>query len=172
VDIRNTTFKMFLESNKDNPFSQKMLRQHHAKIDWRGEADQEMDPAETPNEREFSNNAQAPYYVGWSGQSHEWYGDGPPSQGEGRYKQKGDGGKVVAINVPDYATAKSIADKLDSEYHAKNFSDDSVYNQWGEDYYLVDYHGAYVQSMSKMDGYHKEVVPEWVRRGQTKDYAK
>ena len=171
MDIRNTTFKMFLESNKDNPFSHQKLQQHRGKIDWRGEADQEMDPSQDKN-AEAQTSASAPYYVAWSGQSHEWYGDGEPSSGNGRYKQKGDGGEVIAINVPDHATAQKIADDLDAKYKNNEFPDTSVYGKWGEDYYLVDYHGAYIAPMAKMDGYNKEVLPGRVAAGRVKDYAK
>jgi hypothetical protein len=76
----------------------------------------------------------------------------------GRYKPKGDGGRIVAINVPDYATAKKIADDLDAAYKAGTFPDESVYGVWGKSHYIVDYHGAFVQPMSEMDDYDKEML--------------
>ena len=95
----------------------------------------------------------APYAVGWSGQSHEWYGDleNPGEEGKGRYKPKGDGGRIVAINVPDYATAQKIEKKLDDSYNAGKFIDgNSVHGGMGDGYY-VDYHSAWIRPMHEMD---------------------
>ena len=57
----------------------------------------------------------APYYVSWHGQSHEWYGDGDPSEGNGRYKSKGDGGQMLAVNIPTYAEAEAIKEKAEQK---------------------------------------------------------
>lgn len=95
----------------------------------------------------------APYAVGWSGQSHEWYGEleSPGEEGKGRYKPKGDGGRIVAINVPDYATAQKIEKKLDDSYNAGKFIDgNSVHGGIGDGYY-VDYHSAWIRPMHEMD---------------------
>ena len=95
----------------------------------------------------------APYAVGWSGQSHEWYGEleSPGEEGKGRYKPKGDGGRIVAINVPDYATAQKIEKKLDDSYNAGKFIDgNSVHGGMGDGYY-VDYHSAWIRPMHEMD---------------------
>lgn len=81
------------------------------------------------------------YVVRWTGQSHEWYGDGPPSSNDGRYKQKGDGGKIIAYNVPREQAVRMV-DQLDRSYKNKTFYDKSVYGKWGKDYYMVDYEGA------------------------------
>ena len=110
--------------------------------DERTEPDQEM--------------ADAPYYVEWDAQSWEWYGDDDPATGSGRYKPKGGGGRVVAINVPNYQAAQKIANKLDDDYNTGDFEDKNVYNKQGEDYYVLDYHGSNIRSMSKMD--------EWTER--------
>ena len=95
----------------------------------------------------------APYAVGWSGQSHEWYGEleSPGEVGKGRYKPKGDGGRIVAINVPDYATAQKIEKKLDDSYNAGKFIDgNSVHGGIGDGYY-VDYQSAWIRPMHEMD---------------------
>jgi len=136
---------------------------------WRDEADQEMSP-----EKDIGGNkwGGAPYFVAWGGQSHEWYGDDDPSTGHGRYKQKGDGGRVVAVNIPDYETAQKISNALDDKYRAGTFPDKSVYGKWGESGYLVDYSGAYILPMTKMDDYFKEVLPSWIKQGLVKDYGK
>jgi len=100
----------------------------------------------------------APYYVAWSAQSWEWYGDDDPSSGSGRYKPKGDGGRIVAINVPTFSKAQQIADKLDSEYDSGEFEDKNVYGKQGEDGYVLDYHGSNIRSMSRMDDFDKETI--------------
>jgi len=92
----------------------------------------------------------APYVVGWSAQSWEWYGDDDPGHGRGRYKPKGDGGKVMAINVPTYEEAQRMANELDNAYNNKTFPDEFVYANSSDGYYL-DYHGAWVESMSEYD---------------------
>jgi hypothetical protein len=96
--------------------------------------------------------AAGPYGVGWSSQSHEWYGDenGPESH-DGRYKQKGDGGELVVINVPEYAMAKVIADELDTSYESNEFYDKSVYAQIGKDWYVNDYHGSWIKPMKQLE---------------------
>lgn len=111
--------------------------------------------------------AEGPYAVGWSAQSHEWYGDGPPASGDGRYKPKGDGGRWVAINVPSYQVAKQLADHLDAAYEAKQFPNESVYAKHGRDWYVLEYYGAHVIPMSKMSEYDLESA----RDDKAKDYA-
>jgi hypothetical protein len=108
------------------------------------------------------------YYVRWIGQYHEWYGDGPPEEGNGRYKQKGDGGRIVAINVPTEEQAEQIADQLDQAYADKQFPDKMVYNKWGEDMALVYYYGASAYETNKAD----EEVLEAIKEDKPKDYSK
>jgi len=99
----------------------------------------------------------APYYVSWAAQSWEWYGDGDPADGNGRFKAKGDGGRVVAINVPTHEKAIAIAQKLDADYKSGDFEDKNVYAK-SDDYYRLEYHGSDVSSMSKMDDYDKDTI--------------
>ena len=113
----------------------------------------------------------APYYVEWNAQSWEWYGDDDPSTGRGRYKPKGDGGRVVAINVPDYETAQKIANKLDDDYKAGDFEDKNVYGKQGDSGYVLDYHGSNIRSMSKMDDYDKETIANAHPRWAPKDFS-
>ena len=112
--------------------------------------DPAMDDMYDDAAREERDTKDAPYYVRWSGQSHEWYGEGGPEEGEGRYKPKGDGGRVVAINVPTYSQAQEIASQLDAAYDENRFPDDSVYADYGKDWYVVDYHGTDIGSMSNL----------------------
>ncbi len=114
------------------------------------------------------NTAEAPYYVKWSGQSHEWYGNGDPDQGDGRYKPKGDGGSIVAINIPSHEEAIVIAKKLNRAYDENKFPDDFVYGEWGKDYYFVEYHGAEAESMKRMDDWDKRAM----LNDKPVDYAK
>jgi len=120
----------------------------------------------------------APYIVGWSGQSHEWYGDlENPGGPDGRYKPKGDGGRIVAYNITDYEAAKKIADSLDQAYKDGNFDriqpHSNVYNKMGSGY-MVDYQGAWVKSMNKMSDYDREDL-EYAKKkhpsSRPKDYS-
>ncbi len=122
-------------------------------------------------EEEAQDMKDAPYYVAWAAQSWEWYGDGDPGKGQGRYKGKGDGGRIVAINVPTHAQAQKIADQLDLDYEEGNFEDKNVYGRHGDSGYYLEYHGAFVNSMSKMDEYDKEHLQHVHPRFAPKDYS-
>ena len=114
----------------------------------------------------------APYYVTWHAQSWEWYGDEDPSTGKGRYKPKGDGGRIVAINVPTYDQAVKISDQLEKDYEEGNFEDKNVYSKHGEDYYILDYHGPSIRSMKKMDEFEKEELERYTHPNHMpKDYS-
>jgi hypothetical protein len=98
--------------------------------------------------KNLPDTPEGPYYVGWSGQGHEWYssvGGAGPETGKGRYKQKPDG-SIIARDIKSYAHAKKIADALDKRHAQGKFYDKTVYGKWGKDYYVSDYHGAYVGS--------------------------
>lgn len=109
----------------------------------------------------------APYYVMWSGQSHEWYGDEGPETDKGRYKPKGDGGEIVAINIPTYTQAQKIANKLDADYKSGRFYDKNVYGKWGKDWYIVDYESSMIISMKDMSSYDKHMM----KYHKPKDYG-
>lgn len=154
------TFSQYL-TETENPLSQDRLRHERNKIDWRREADDEMD-----------QDLRAPYFVGWSGQAHEWYGNGSPESGDGRYKPKGNSGEIVAINIPTHEMALEIADKLDNDYKNNSFYDKFVYAEPGEDYSITDYAGAYVMSMSKMDQHDERDLSHLIASGKVRDYSK
>lgn len=97
----------------------------------------------------LADTPEGPYYVGWTAQSHEWYGDEDPASGKGRYKAKGNGGTILARDIKSYAHAKKMADELDKKYKEGKFYDKSVYGKMGKDWYLNSYHGAYVGSHPK-----------------------
>jgi len=113
----------------------------------------------------------APYYVSWHAQSWEWYGDGAPSEGNGRYKAKGDGGRITAINISTYEQATEIAGMLDTDYENGNFEDENVFGRRGEDGYVLDYHGTDIGSMSKMDDFDKETIANVHSRWKPVDYS-
>lgn len=141
------TFKEFL-------IEQSISRGDPAMDDYYAPTDFQPGSREESDELDQQNAiGDAPYFVGWSGQSHEWYGD--DDMKNGRYKPKGDGGRIVYTNVPTYEEAQKLADELDSKYHDGKFEDQFVYGKDG-DGYMVDYHGAYVRSMSEMDDWDRE----------------
>lgn len=106
-----------------------------------------------------------PWYVAWSGQSYEFYGE-DPANNDGRYKPKGDGGRIVAINMKK-ADAEKLAAHLDEQYENKTFPDESVYGRFGKDWYIVEYHGAYAKSMTELD----EADIEMMKHYNPKDYG-
>lgn len=120
--------------------------------------DPEMLDYDTERSKDQQQTSDAPYYVEWSAQSWEWYGDDDPAEGNGRYKPKGDGGRIVAINVPTFAQAQQIADQLDADYEGGDFEDQNVYSNKGKGHYVLDYHGSNIRSMAKMDGFDKETI--------------
>ncbi|TFH08896.1 MAG: hypothetical protein E4H14_05515 [Candidatus Thorarchaeota archaeon] len=116
-----------------------------------GYNDPEMAELNRQNFTPTTSTREGPYAVGWSAQSHEWYGDDDPSTRDGRYKSKGNGGEVIAINIPTYQTAQQLADKLDADYESKRFYDKNVYSHMGKDWYILQYHGAWVRPMSELE---------------------
>ena len=132
--------------------------------------DPAMDDMYDDKHREERDVKDAPYYVRWYGQALEWYGtDDGPEKGEGRYKAKGDGGRIVAINVPTYSQAQEIATKLDNAYQEHKFEDESVYADYGKDWYVVQYHGADIGSMSSLPRWD---VQDLHLYDKPKDYSK
>lgn len=126
--------------------------------------DPDMQDYYSDQDQTSTEQRDAPYAVGWSGQSHEWYGDEGPESGQGRYKPKGDGGDYVAINVPDYQTATQIQSQLDKSYEENTFHDKSVYGKHGKDWYIVDYDSSYIIPMKD--------VEEWqLKYTKAKDYS-
>ena len=128
-------------------------------------ADPEMDDYFDVEDEKQKDMASAPYYVSWHRQSWEWYGN--EDTGQGRFKPKGDGGAIVAINVPSYDEAQKIANKLDSDYEENKFYDDSVYAE-KDDYYQVQYQGSNIGSMKDLEKWYLETYSD----RNTKDYSK
>lgn len=120
--------------------------------------DPEMDEYNDEREEKQQDIQDAPYYVAWNAQSWEWYGDDDPSTGKGRYKPKGDGGRIVAINVPTFAKAQKISDQLDLDYENGDFEDKNVYGKQGDAGYVLDYHGTVIRPMARMDDFDKETI--------------
>lgn len=117
-------------------------------------------------EIEKEHLAGAPYAVGWSGQYMEWYGDDDPSVGKGRYKSKGDGGKMVAINVPTYQQAEQIEKEIENRYRNGTLHP-HIDGKRGEDHALIHYQGPYIKSMNDLDQYEKIDM----KHDQPEDYS-
>ena len=73
----------------------------------------------------------APYAIVWHGQYAEWYGDGDPKSGKGRYKMKGDAGNVLAKNIPTHAQAEKLLPRVAGMGHV------GERGKWGEDHSVV-----------------------------------
>lgn len=109
-----------------------------------------------------------PYVVGWSAQSHEWYGDEDPSTGNGRYKPKGNGGRVVAINIDSISDAEQIRDELEKQLENENMG------EYGKDWYVYSDVHVYIMPVDKykkvyaygFDDYFKDLT------AKAKDYSK
>lgn len=130
--------------------------------------DPAMDDYYDDKETEEANVKDAPYAVGWSGQYHEWYGDEGPESGKGRYKPKGDGGDFVAINVPTYAMAEKIAQKLQDDLKGEDMG------EWGKSWGVVDFADVWVIPMSELDEYDRDRLASTMRyeSNKIKDYSK
>lgn len=130
--------------------------------------DPEMDEYYNEKEDEQRRSGDAPYIVGWSGQSLEWYGDEGPESGRGRYKPKGDGGRIVAINIPTYEMAEKIAKDLEAKLANEEMG------EYGKDWYLIQQHDVWLKSMAKMDSYEKNDLKYYMQYEPKtiKDYSK
>lgn len=126
----------------------------------------------TSDDLEYPNESDAPYAVYWTGQSYEWYGDDDMKQG--RYKPKGDGGEIVAINVPTHKQAEHIKKNLDMEYRRGTFYNKNVYNTKGEDMYVIDDFSSEIIPMRDMDPLDMEQMKYQMkyRPNSIKDYSK
>jgi hypothetical protein len=82
------------------------------------------------------------YVVAWTAQYWEWYGNSDPQEGDGRYKAKGDGGEVIAINVPDKNTATALLDDLNKRLESEDFG------KAGVDHSYLSGVDAYVDTMT------------------------
>lgn len=133
--------------------------------------DPEMQDYDDERGAQEQDRKDAPYYVAWYAQSWEWYGDGAPEDGQGRYKPKGNGGRIVAININSYDKAVEIANKLDASYEDGTFEDKNVYGKQGVDGYVLDYQDADVRSMSKMDDYDRETIANIHSNFKPVDYS-
>ena len=141
--MKGMTFKEFLVEKR-------LGRDDPDMMDYDRESDYEPGSREAGGEHEENVRiGDAPYFVAWSSQSFD----------EENFKPKGDGGRIVAINVPDYETARKIEAKIE-EYHAQEKLD-------GFSYGLDHYHGTYTLSMDQLKG------QEWrLKYDRPKDFSK
>lgn len=137
----------------------------------RQEVAREVGDSMSDDKFNYPDESDAPYAVYWTGQSYEWYGN--DNMKRGRYKPKGEGGEIVAINVPTYKQAEYIKKNLDMDYRRGTFYNKNVYNTKGEDMYVIHYHGARIVPMSH-DFIDKEDIEYQMkyRPNSIKDYSK
>lgn len=126
--------------------------------------DPEMDDYYDDVEDIDSGAGDAPYAVGWSAQYLEWYGDGDPEEGRGRYKPKGDGGDPIAINVPSYEQAQRIAQQLEDKLAQKDMG------EYGKDWGVYQGADVWIRPMSELDSYERDYIKRYAREIQ--DYSK
>jgi hypothetical protein len=80
----------------------------------------------------------APYAVVYHSQLYEWYGDeGPNDRNNGRYKTKGDGGSILAINIPTKEMAEKIAEEMKQKLDAKGFGTPYKSYYFEDQYYVI-----------------------------------
>lgn len=127
--------------------------------------DQMADP-ETPSEPHQSG-----YAVGYDSGFREWYGDGPPGRGPGRYKNKVAGG-VLAINVPTYEMAEKIAKEIEYNEELERQHQEERDQDYDEAPYTIpEYFDVWVKSMSELDEYELSDIERGEAGGRVRDYS-
>lgn len=114
------------------------------------EANLNIDPKELAasmmSDKSKEKDLYAPYAVIYHGQALEWYGDGDPASGNGRYKPKGNCGHILAINVPTKSLAEQIA------RHMINVLRDKYSNNvYGKNIFLCDWDNPIALPMTEVD---------------------
>lgn len=91
----------------------------------------------------------APYAVIYTGQQLEWYGNDEMT--EGRYKDKGQGGRILAINIPTKEMAARVKEEMERKlFEPKNLLGTGINGRKGRDWFIVDYEGIFICSMSEL----------------------
>ena len=116
-------------------------------------------------EEETMSEEEGPYVVGWNGQYMEWYGNGEPGSGDGRFKAKGDGGAMVAVNVPNFEMAQRIADTVKSA--AESGGLDLGSKEQGA---YTDFQGVYITPMNELIG--TDELEMALKYDKPKDFSK
>jgi len=116
-------------------------------------------------EEENMSEEEGPYVVGWNGQYMEWYGNGEPGSGDGRFKAKGDGGAMVAVNVPTFEMAQRIADTVKAS--ADSGGIDLGSKEQGA---YTDFQGVYITPMKELVG--TDELEMALKYDKPKDFSK
>jgi hypothetical protein len=95
----------------------------------------------------------------------EWYGNGEPGSGDGRFKAKGDGGAMVAINVPTFEMAQRIADTVKAS--AVSGGIDLGSKEQGA---YTDFQGVYITPMNELIG--TDELEMALKYDKPKDFSK
>lgn len=124
---------------------------------FHNELDEDMDVTN-------DETSEGPYVVGWNGQYMEWYGNGEPGSGDGRFKAKGDGGAMVAYNVPTFEMAQRIAETVKSAAASGGLDLGSK-----EDGAYTDFQGVYITPMKELLG--TEELETALKYDKPKDFS-
>ena len=86
--------------------------------------------------KEMLSDKYAPYAVVYGGQASEWYGNDEMT--EGRYKNKGQGGKILAINIPSMEMALNVTTEMEKKlYEPRNLQGTGIHGRKGRDRFIV-----------------------------------
>lgn len=114
------------------------------------------------------------FAVFWTGQLREWYGD--DNFKVGRYKNKGQGGQVLAINIPTFDMAKKVKVEMERKlFEPRNLVYTYIKGKEGRDMFLVDYDGISVTPMVGLFDYFYikgiEEIKSWAHPKLFVDYG-
>jgi len=94
----------------------------------------------------------SPYAVIYTGQALEWYGN--EEMTEGRYKNKGQGGKILAINIPTGEMANRVAEEMRVKlFEPKNLVGTGINGRKGKDRYITDFDRVFFCHMNELNKY-------------------
>ena len=94
----------------------------------------------------------SPYAVIYTGQALEWYGNDEMT--EGRYKNKGQGGKILAINIPTMEMAIRVTEEMRKRIlEPRNLEGTGINGRKGRDWYITEYDGVFTCSMNELSKY-------------------
>lgn len=106
----------------------------------------------TRDVKEMLSVKYSPYAVIYTGQALEWYGN--EEMTEGRYKNKGQGGKILAINIPTMEMAIRVTLEMRNRMlEPINLVGTGIGGKRGKDWYITDYDGVFPCSMNELSKY-------------------
>jgi hypothetical protein len=94
----------------------------------------------------------SPYAVIYTGQALEWYGN--EEMTEGRYKNKGQGGKILAINIPTGEMANRVAEEMRVKlFEPRNLVGTGINGKKGRDWFITDFDRVFFCHMNELNEY-------------------